>query len=314
MLHNVIIRKINKMNRKKLQGLKYFLIAVPFMIFVFAFSYVPLAGWVYSIFTYKMGMRYLDFSNIEFAGLSNFIKLINERDETLRVLRNTLVMSFLNILCTPLPVAFAILLNEIKNSKFRKIVQTTTTLPHFISWIVVYGISFAMFSMNGLVNTILARLGLPVSEIGILGNNDYTWIFQLCLGIWKSLGWSAVIYIAAIAGIDSELYDAVKIDGANTFGAIRHVTIPGIVPTFLVLLLLNVSNLLNNGFEQYFVFYNPLVSDKIEVLDYYVYKIGFLINDYSYSITLGMLKTFVSITLLFSVNLISKKLRGDSLV
>jgi len=314
MRRNSVLQKLTRPDKRKLLGLKYFALAVPFLVFVFAFSYVPLISWVYAFYDYKMGMPFLDLSKVEFVGLNNFAKLVREGRETVRVLRNTLVMSSLNILVSPLPVIFAILLNEIRSGWFRKFIQTTTTLPHFISWIVVYGVAFSMFSMNGLVNQIYAMLNLPVPQVSILGNNKMAWLFHLGLGIWKSLGWSAIIYIAAITGIDTELYDAAKIDGANKFRLMLHVTVPGIAPTYIVLLLLSISNLLSNGFDQYFVFYNSMVSDKVEVLDYYVYKVGFLVGDYSYSIALGMFKTLVSITLLFTVNFISKKVRGESLV
>lgn len=311
------IKKLKKpfqINQGQRLGLKYFLISVPFIIYVIAFNYVPLIGWIYSIFDYKMGQQFLDFKHLQFIGLDNFVKLFNQRDEVLRVLRNTMVMSILNLLASPIPLLFAIFLNEIRSSKFKKLVQTTTTLPNFISWIIVYGLAFSIFSMNGLVNMLLAKLHLPASDVGIMGNESLTWIFQLCLGIWKSMGWSAIIYIAAITSIDAELYDAVKIDGGNKFREILHVTVPGILPTFLVLFLLNVSNLLNNGFDQYFMFFNSMVSNKIEVLDYYVYKVGMLVNDYSFSITIGMLKTLISILLLFTANYISKKIRGESLL
>ncbi len=309
---------INAGKHIKIKGnnyrLKYLLIAIPFVLFVFAFSYVPLFGWIYSVIDYKAGQQFLDFSNVDFVGLRNFMKIIRGKNEILRIMRNTLVMSSLGIITSPLPIIFAIMLNEIKGNLFKKIVQTTTTLPNFISWIVVYGISFSMFSTNGLVNKLLALLNLPVSEVGILGNNDYVWFFQMGLIIWKSLGWSSIIYIAAISSIDTELYDAARVDGANKFRTIWHITVPGIAPTYMVLLLLNISNLLNNGFDQYYMFFNSMVSDRIEVLDYYVYKIGMIVNDYSYSITLGMLKTFISIILLFTANFISKKIRGVSLV
>jgi len=297
--------------RKRRVGIKYLLLALPFILLVAAFSYVPLFGWAFAFFNYKLGFK---FSAMDFVGFDNFIKLFTERNEILRVLRNTLVMSGLGILCSPLTVIFAIMLNEIGGRKFKRFVQTMTTLPNFISWIVVFGLAFAIFSSSGLLNTILSVLHIPTSDIGIMGNGKYVWLFQLALGIWKSMGWGAIIYIAVIAGIDSELYDAAKVDGTNRFQSIIHITVPGLIPTYLVLLLLSVSNLLNNGFDQYFVFYNSLVADKIEVLDYYVYKIGILVNDYSYSIAIGMLKTLVSIILLFTVNWISKRIRGESLV
>ena len=303
-----------RIGRKKLRGIKYLLLAVPFLIYVFAFSYVPLVGWIYSVFDYKIGQKFLDFGSMVFVGLGNFQKLFTERSEVLRVLRNTLALSALGLLATPVPVVFAIMFNEIKNSKFKKIVQTATTLPNFISWIIVYGVAFAFFSVNGFVSVLMQKIGIQPPVIGILGDVDHTWVLQWILGIWKSFGWSAIIYIAAITGIDSELYDAAKVDGANKIQSILHITIPGIMPTYVVMFLLAVSNILSNGFDQYFMFYNPMVADKIEVLDYYVYKVGFYINDYSYSITLGMLKSILGIVLLFTANALSKKIRGESIV
>lgn len=303
-----------RIGRKKLRGIKYLLLAVPFLIYVFAFSYVPLVGWIYFVFDYKIGQKFLDFGSMVFVGLGNFQKLFTERSEVLRVLRNTLALSALGLLATPVPVVFAIMFNEIKNSKFKKIVQTATTLPNFISWIIVYGVAFAFFSVNGFVSVLMQKIGIQPPVMGILGDVDHTWVLQWILGIWKSFGWSAIIYIAAITGIDSELYDAAKVDGANKIQSILHITIPGIMPTYVVMFLLAVSNILSNGFDQYFMFYNPMVADKIEVLDYYVYKVGFYINDYSYSITLGMLKSILGIVLLFTANALSKKIRGESIV
>lgn len=303
-----------RIGRKKLRGIKYLLLAVPFLIYVFAFSYVPLVGWIYSVFDYKIGQKFLDFGSMVFVGLGNFQKLFTEQSEVLRVLRNTLALSALGLLATPVPVVFAIMFNEIKNSRFKKIVQTATTLPNFISWIIVYGVAFAFFSVNGFVSVLMQKIGIQPPVMGILGDVDHTWVLQWILGIWKSFGWSAIIYIAAITGIDSELYDAAKVDGANKIQSILHITIPGIMPTYVVMFLLAVSNILSNGFDQYFMFYNPMVADKIEVLDYYVYKVGFYINDYSYSITLGMLKSILGIVLLFTANALSKKIRGESIV
>ena len=155
---------------------------------------------------------------------------------------------------------------------------------------------------------------MEVSPTGILGDINLTWILQWFFGTWKSFGWGAIIYIAAITGIDSELFDAAKVDGANKMQQIWHITVPGILPTYVVMFLLAVSNILSNGFDQYFMFYNPMVADRIEVLDYYVYKVGFIINDYSYSIALGMLKSVLGIALLFTSNAISKKIRGNSII
>lgn len=299
-----------KKKRKMSEGLKLLLLALPFVIFVFMFSYVPLGGWVYAFFDYRPGLSLAD---CQFVGLDVFAKIWQNRDELFRVLRNTLVLSGMGLLSSPLPVIFAIILNEIKNSKFRKIVQTLTTLPNFISWIVVFTLAFAMFSSDGMFNSLFRMMGVDVT-VNIMGNNKIAWTYMWALGTWKTLGWSAIIYIASIAGIDAELYDAAHVDGANRLQTILHVTVPGLYSTFFVLLLLAISNMLSNGFDQYFVFYNALTADKLEVLDYYVYKIGVLTNDYPQSVALGMFKTIISVILLFSANTFSKRLRGQSIV
>ncbi|HIQ99493.1 MAG TPA: sugar ABC transporter permease [Candidatus Scybalocola faecavium] len=299
-----------KKKRKMSEGLKLLLLALPFVIFVFMFSYVPLGGWGYAFFDYRPGLSLAD---CQFVGLDVFAKIWQNRDELFRVLRNTLVLSGMGLLASPLPVIFAIILNEIKNSKFRKIVQTLTTLPNFISWIVVFTLAFAMFSSDGMFNSLFRMMGVDVT-VNIMGNNKIAWTYMWALGTWKTLGWSAIIYIASIAGIDAELYDAAHVDGANRLQTILHVTVPGLYSTFFVLLLLAISNMLSNGFDQYFVFYNALTADKLEVLDYYVYKIGVLTNDYPQSVALGMFKTIISVILLFSANTFSKRLRGQSIV
>lgn len=302
-------RRIGKEKYGK-ESRQLFLAALPFVCFVFAFSYVPLFGWLYAFSDYRTGMSLFD---INFVGMQHFQTIWNNRRELFRVLRNTFVLSMLGLLFSPLPAVFAIMINEIRSKKIRKLVQTVTTLPNFISWIVVFTLAFAMFSTDGMVNGVLRKSGVE-TPFNLLGNAKAAWIFQWALGTWKSLGWNAIIYIAAIAGIDTELYDAADVDGAGRLQKIIHVTIPGLYSTYFVLLLLAISNILSNGFDQYFVFYNPLTADKLEVLDYYVYKIGVLTNDYPQSISLGMFKTVVSVTLLFGANRLSKRLRGESIV
>ncbi len=293
-------------------GLKLFLMILPFVIFIFALYYVPLFGWIFAFFDYKPG---IPLSKTPYVGLEHFAQVVRDGGELLRVLRNTIVISFLGVLSSPLPIVFSLLLNEIGNSKYKKLVQTTTTLPNFISWIILFGLAFSILSYEGMYNNLLQILGLNrIPPPGILGNVDAVWVFQWALGTWKHLGWGAIIYLATIAGLDKELFDAAKIDGANRFQVIMNVTVPGLYSTYLVLLLLQISNMLNNGFDQFFVFFNPLVADKIEVLDYYVYKIGFLANDYPLSTAMGMSKSLISISLLFTANALSKRLRGESIV
>lgn len=298
------------MRTKNREGVKLLLLALPFVIFVAAFCYVPLFGWAYAFTDYRVGMS---LTEANFVGMENFLAIWQNRNEFFRVMRNTFALSFIGLIFSPLPMVFAIMINEVRSTKFKKFVQTVTTLPNFISWIVVFTLAFAMFSSDGMVNNVIRAFG-GTQTINPLGDNDHAWMFQWALATWKTLGWSAIIYIASIAGIDQELYNAAQVDGANRFQQILHVTIPGLQPTFFVLLLLQISNILSNGFDQYFIFYNPLTADKLEVLDYYVYKIGVLTNNYPQSIALGMFKTIVSIVLLFSANGISKKLRGESIV
>lgn len=298
------------MRTKNREGVKLLLLALPFVIFVAAFCYVPLFGWAYAFTDYRVGMS---LTEANFVGMENFLAIWQNRNEFFRVMRNTFALSFIGLIFSPLPMVFAIMINEVQSTKFKKFVQTVTTLPNFISWIVVFTLAFAMFSSDGMVNNVIKAFG-GTQTVNPLGDNDHAWMFQWALATWKTLGWSAIIYIASIAGIDQELYNAAQVDGANRFQQILHVTIPGLQPTFFVLLLLQISNILSNGFDQYFIFYNPLTADKLEVLDYYVYKIGVLTNNYPQSIALGMFKTIVSIVLLFSANGISKKLRGESIV
>lgn len=300
-----------KKKKRNRRGKYPFLLAMPFVIFVFVFSYVPLAGWICAFFDYKPGFS---FSEMEFVGFKYFVYMFKTWRQTKTVLTNTLVLSFLGLLCSPLPAIFAIMLSEVKSKWFKKIVQTTTTLPNFISWIIVYGLAFSLLSADGMVNTLLRNMGIIESSIDFLGDPNKSWILMTLLGIWKSLGWNAIIYLAAIAGIDQELYDAASVDGANRWQKIRHITIPGLSSTYFVLLLLSISNLLSNGMDQYFAFNNPLVADKLRVLDLYIYQMGVLGRQYSFSIAMGIWKTVIGILLLMSANQLSKKVRGASLI
>ncbi|HEY5585737.1 MAG TPA: ABC transporter permease subunit [Ruminiclostridium sp.] len=312
-MQGIYSNKTNTKKRINKDGMYLFVLALPFVIAVFLFNYLPLAGWIYAFFDYKPG---IPLNKVPFVGLEKFADMIVNSEDILRVLANTLALSFLSILASPLPVGLAILITEVKSSKFKKVVQTITTLPNFIGWVIIFSLSFAMFSSEGVLNQAFMNLGLIQEPVNILGDEKNVWLFQTLLLIWKTVGWNAIIYLAAISGIDSELYDAAKVDGAGRFRSILHVTIPGVAPTFIVLLLLSVGSLLNagSGMEQYLVFYNPMVANKIEVLDLYVYRQGLVINDYSFATAVGMLKTIVSVMLLFIVNSISKRVREDSII
>ena len=289
---------------------KLFIIALACFSFVVVFAYVPLFGWSYAFFDYKPGLKLFD---CEFVGLK-FFKLAVNHHEILTVLTNTLAIGFLGILVSPLPAVFAILLSQMRSKRYRSIIQTTTTLPYFVSWVLVYAVFFAFLSPEGFINQLLLRFNLISDPIDPLTNVKITWYLQTGIGIWKNLGFSAIIYLATIVSIDQQLFDAANVDGANRWQTIIHIVVPSLIPTYLNLLILGVGFILSNGFEQYYLFYNPLVHSKIQVLDLFLYRVGLMRGDFPLSTALGMSKSLISITLLFTVNLISKRLRGHSII
>lgn len=300
--------------KKNKNELIMFLCIVPFLILVFLFSYFPLHGWIYSLYDYKPA---LGLEGSEFVGLRWFKLLVSSStqiDQIVQVLKNTFAMSFLGIATSILPVAFAIFLNEIKSKWFKNIVQTLTTLPNFISWVLIYTIAFSLFSTTGLVNTLLQEYGFVTDPVRFLDSGNHTWLMMTAWNIWKGLGWGAIMYLAGISGIDPELYESARIDGANRFDLMRHITLPALMPTYLVMLMLSIANLLNNGMEQYFVFQNAFNKETIQVLDLYVYNLGLGSNSLSLATAISMLKSLISVALLAIVNGASKKIRGTSII
>lgn len=297
---------------------KLFLMLLPFLVAVFLFSYMPLYGWSYAFYNYKFGFP---MSEQEFVGFKWFTEMFvnsGHRANLVRVMQNTFGMSGLNILTSWMPMAFAIFLSEIGSQRFKKFVQIFTTLPNFISWALVFSFAQVLFSLDtGIVNKMALQMGLINEPVAWLNSNSHIWVKMWAWNTWKGLGWGAIMYLAAIAGIDQELYEAANVDGAGRFAKIRYITIPGLLPTFFVLLLLSISNIINNGMEQYLVFQNSMNKESIEVLDLYVYNITIASKGttlYSFGTAIGILKTIFSVTLLFLANAASKKLRGESIV
>lgn len=284
-----------------------FFIVLPLMLFVFFLNYVPLAGWYLAFIDYKVGKPILD---ADFVGFKNFQLLFASRDFK-RVMKNTAIFSTLNIISLLLPPLFAILLNEVKSTRYRKAAQTITTLPHFISWVTTYAIIYALFTTEGVVNQFLALFG---TSQRLLTDKNSVYVFQTAVRVWGDLGWKSIMYIAAIAGIDQALYEAAAVDGAGRFRCALKITIPGIMPTFVVMLLLGVADFVANGTDQYLIFENALVSRNIEVLDLYAYKKGLQLMDYSYATAIGIFKSVVSVVLLLFTNKMAKLIRGESIV
>ena len=301
-------------NKKKWDSFKLFLYILPFLILVLIFSYYPLYGWIYAFFDYKPPKP---FSWDDFVGLKWFYSLVEtdvKINQLLQVLKNTFAMSAITLGTSWLPMIFAVFLNELKCVRFRKFVQTVTTLPNLISWVLVYSVAFSLFNSTGMMNTLLASLGIisPDEPILFLQSSDHVWLTQWLWLTWKNLGWASIMYIAAISGIDNEMYEAARVDGATRMKMIWYITLPSLLPTFFVLLMINIANFLNNGMEQYYVFQNAFNKEYIQVLDLYVYNTAMGAGSYSVSVAISMLKSIVSLVLLFFANGASKLIRGES--
>lgn len=293
---------------------KLFLLLLPFIVLAAVFCYLPLLGWRYAFFDYKAGDT---LSMDKFVGLKWFRELVKNPatvKDIVNVLKNTLAMSGIGIATSWLPMAFAIFLCEMKNLKFRRFVQTFTTVPNFISWVLVYSIAFCIFSTDGFLSSIMVNLGIWNEGQNLLMNGDHMWIKMWAWGTWKGIGWSAIIYIAAISGIDQQLYEAATVDGAGRFQKMWNITVPCLIPTFFVLLLMAVANILSNGMDQYLVFKNATNTQSIMVLDLYVYELGIGKGSIPLTTVVSMLKSIISVILLFSANSFSKLIRGESIV
>ena len=297
--------------QKRIESFKLFLLILPCLALVFVFHYMPLWGWVYAFFQYKPGMS---LANCKFVGFQNFTNLFGNpimRENLFRVLRNTLGIQCINYLLMPLPMLFAIFLSEIKSTRFQKCVQTLTTLPHFISWVIMFSLMSSLFGSSGLVNALMQKFGAEMT-VNILTTDKHVWLIQALLYTWKNLGWNAIIYFAAITGLDQEVNEAAMIDGANRWQRIRYITIPLLMPTFFVLLIMSIGNFLNSGIDQFLAFSNALNKEYIEVLDLYVYNLGIGSGQISFSVAVGVMKSIIALILFGLANTASKKIRGTS--
>lgn len=296
--------------------LQLFLMILPFLILVFIFAYLPLWGWRYAFFDYNAGDTLSMDAWVGWKWFKAPFENAATRNDIIRVLRNTLAMSGLGIATSWLPMIFAIFLSEIKNQTSKKIIQTLTTIPNFISWVLVYAIAFCIFGTEGFISSLMVNSGLWERGKNMLMGDSFIWVKMWLWGTWKGLGWSAIMYIAAISGIDQQLYEAATVDGAGRFQKMWHITLPELFPTYIVLLILSVSNILSNGMDQYLVFKNPTNKNPIEVLDLYVYQLSFgqgSNNNIPFSTVVSMFKSLVSVVLLFITNRVSKLIRGSSI-
>lgn len=293
-----------KITWKEIKRQKFLLIcSALFVIYGIMFYYLPLGGWIMAFQNYKPKDGLL---HSAFVGLDKF-KFLFTYAVFLRVIRNTLAMGVLNLVTSfIMAIVFAILLNEITSRIWKKSVQTISYLPHFLSWIIVTGIMHDALSTTGIINEILMKLHLINTEINFFAHQEYFWPIVAFANLWKETGWNAIIYLAAITAIDPCLYEAASIDGAGRWAKIRYITLPGIKSTIMILLLMNVGNVLNAGFEVQYLLGNGLVQNVSQTIDIYVLKWGISQNDYSLGTAAGIFKSVVSIILIIIANQLAK--------
>lgn len=286
-----------------------YLMLIPGLFFLFIYKFAPLYGILIAFKDYNIfaGSNPIDaIAKSPWVGFANFERLFKS-SEFIKVLVNTLIINGMKILFLfPIPIICAILLNEIRNKAFRKLSQTAIYVPYFFSWVVVFGIFYSLFGSYGVVNNVIAALGHArikfFTDTGI-----FRWLLVFTEG-WKEIGYNTVIYLAAITGIDIALYEAASVDGANKWKQIWHVTMSGLLPTIVLMFILKVGYILDTGFEQVLVFYNPAVYDVADIIQTYVYRLGMGQMDFPLSTALGLFNSVVAFVLIVSANMISKKL------
>lgn len=283
---------------------------LPGIIFLLIFAYIPMYGVIIAFKEFNIG---LPIGQAPWAGLKYFREFLTD-PALAGTIRNTLVINGLALLFSfPAPIILAILINEIKYKKFKKVTQTVSYLPHFLSWVIFGGIVLEMLLPNGLIASFLARLGLFPEDINLMSKGQYFYTIYTVISIIKSVGFGSILYLAAIAGIDQELYEAAIVDGCNRFQKIIYITVPCIVGTIVILFIFQISAILNTGYEQIILLQNPLNLAFSETIDTYVYKTGIKQMRYSYATAVGVLKSGLSVALMLMANSLSKKLLNKGL-
>ena len=287
-----------------------YIFILPVMLYFIVFKYVPMLGAVMAFQNFKLSTGFL---HSTWVGLQNF-KLLFQTADFYLILKNTILLNVYNLVFGfPMPIILAIMLNEINNRVFKKVTQSILYLPHFMSWVVLGGILINMLSPStGVVNIILKN-AFGVQPIYFMANNSWWQFMYVASGIWEGAGWGTIIYLAAITSIDTELYEAARIDGAGKFKQIWHITLPGIKSTIAIMLILRMGSMMNVGFDQVYVLQNSAVRSVADVISTYVYRVGIEGARYSYTTAIGLFQSVVSFVLVFSANRITKVLGEDGL-
>lgn len=305
-------RKRHRIMKK--QRMLYFML-IPGIIWALLFSYAPMAGLYMAFIDYQpsLGNFWSNFFGSEFVGTRWFQYFFSGQD-FLKVLRNTLCSSVLTLCFSFVaPILIALALNEVKGIRFKKIVQTSSYLPYFISWVIAANIIVTLLSSEGLINQVLMALGIVEEGIFFLQDGKYFWLIVALSNTWKDMGYNSIMYLAAIAAINPELFEAAQVDGAGRLKQIWYILLPLLRPTILILLILSVGSLLNTGFDQYFLLGNSLNREYSDVLDTYTFRYGIQNGMFSYASAVSLFKSFFSFIMVATVNGISKKVEGSSL-
>ncbi|MGO4548402.1 ABC transporter permease [Paenibacillus sp. 2TAB23] len=287
------------------------LMVIPALLFIFVFSYIPMYGVLMAFQDYSI---FKGFLNSPWVGFKHFEMFFNA-PEFWTVMRNTLIISLLKLgIGFPAPILLALMLNEVHNRTFKRIVQTISYLPHFLSWVIVSGFVVSMLSTdNGSLNILLESLHLIKEPINFLSLPEYFWAILVTTGVWKEIGFASIVYLAAIAGINPHLYEAASIDGASRVRQIFSITVPSILPVVVVFSILAIGNLLNAGFEDILLLAgNPVLRDVSDVIDTYVYRVGIQNSRFSYATAAGLFKAVISVGLLAGANYMARR-SGNSL-
>lgn len=287
------------------------LMVIPALILIFIFSYIPMYGILIAFQDYKIGRS---FSSSPWVGMKHFAYFFNS-PEFWTVMRNTIVISLLKFFVGfPAPILLALMLNEVRKMVFKRVIQTITYLPHFMSWVILGGLVSAMLAVdNGSINMLLEKLNFIDKPINFLSLPEYFWGILVTTNVWKEIGFGSIVYLAAIAGVDPNTYEAASIDGASRFKQMYLITLPSIMPVVSIFMILAIGNLLSAGFEDILILAaNPAIRDVSDVLDTYVVRVGFDNYRYSYATAVGVFKAVVSVGLLTVANFIARR-SGNSL-
>lgn len=308
---DVTVKKKKTLATRMWQQKELILIALPFVVYILVFNYAPLMGWLMAFQRYRPGLGLWE---QEWVGLENFKMLFSDAS-FIRVIRNTISMSLINLsLGFFFSIAFAVMLNELKNRHVKKIIQTVSYLPHFLSWIIVTGIVLDVLSTEtGVINQLLMALNVIEQPINFLADPKYFWWIVGFSNVWKSTGWGSIIYLSSMSSINEELYEAAEMDGANRLRKIWHITLPGIKPTIFILLLINIGNIMNAGFEVQYLLGNGLVQEVSQTIDIYVLRYGISLGNYSLATAAGIFNSVISVVLITLANKFSKAAGEESL-